>query len=249
LTTRKLYGREGSDASRRNKISQEYWNESTHTILSYWFCLIATGIEFFLGIQHINEYFGQMCLVEAFFGISGLLLLDPIHGRRFQLYPKPFKRVHKNTFFRFAITFSIIVAIQFIFQVVPLITSTEMALGIVMCAPVEEYFFRGVLMEPSFIIAKKSKNKITIWKYPPRKKKPDKEISYVEIGMIFLSAAIFSSVHVNYYGQLNLLLMVFAGGCWLSFIYWWNRDLTPLILSHFLLNIFFVYQYYMVVGL
>ena len=125
------------------KSNQEYFKESVHTQLSYWFCVIAVGIQLVLGLRYINEYFGQMCLLEAFFGICGLLFLDLMHTGRFSIYPKPFKKLHKNTFFRFGTTFAVIVLIQYIFQVVPLVTSTEMMLGIVFCAVVEEYFFRG----------------------------------------------------------------------------------------------------------
>lgn len=226
----------------RKKLDQEYWTESTHTVLSYYFCVIAVSIEFVLGFMHIDEYFGQMCLVEAGIGLFSLLVLDLLHGRK-TIYPKKFKPVHKNTFFRFGITFGVIVAIQFAFQIVPLITSTEMALGIVFCAPIEEYFFRGILMEPCFRVGEKSKNKFTVWKY---KDKPDKEMSYIELGAIFLSSAIFSSFHVNYYGDTRLLLMIFIGGLWLSTVYFWNKSLTSVILSHFLLNIIFCWQFWMV---
>ena len=235
------------------KINKEkYFSESVHTQLSYWFCVIAIGIELVLGLRYIDEYFGQMCLVEAGFGICGILFLDWMHTGKFSIYPKPFKRLHANTFIRFGITFAVIVLIQLIFQIVPLVSSTEMMLGIVFCAVVEEYFFRGVLMEPAFIMAKKTKNKLTIWRYKKKEgepKKPNKEITYFEIGMIFLSGAIFSSFHVNYYGQLNLILMVFVGGVWLSISYFWHKDLTPVILAHFLLNIIFAVQFYQVVGM
>ena len=230
---------------RKKQSDQEYRKESVHTQLSYWFCVIATGIEFSLGLMHMNEYFGQMCLVEAFFGVSGLLFMDLLYGRK-SIDPRPFKKMHPNTFFRFAITFGVIVLIQFLFQIVPLITSTEMMLGVVFCAVVEEYFFRGILMEPAFRIGEKSKNKFTVWKY---KDKPNKEISYAELGGIILSAAIFAAFHVNYYSQIRLIGMVFVGGLWLGFVYWWNRDLTAIVLSHFLLNIIFIYQYWMVIGL
>ena len=234
------------DKIRKLNSNQEYFKESTHTQLSYWFCVIAVGIELTLGLRYMNEYFGQMCLLEAFFGICGLLFLDPIHGRGFKIYPKPFKKLHKNTFFRFGTTFAVIVVIQFIFQIVPLVSSTEMALGIVFCAVVEEYFFRGVLLEPFFRFGARSKSKIIIWKY---KDKPAKEISYIEIGGIVLGGAIFSAFHINYYSQPNLLWMVFVGGILLGASYFLHKDLTPLILSHFLLNIVFVYQFYQVGGL
>lgn len=104
-------------------------------------------------------------------------------------------------------------------------------------------------MEPCFRAGMKSKDKFTVWKYSPEKKKPDKEMSYVELGGIVLSAIIFALFHVNYYSQPRLLLMVFVGGIWLGIVYWWNKDLTSVILSHFLLNILFVVQFYQVTGL
>jgi len=234
---------------RKNELKREYWESSTHTMLSYWFCVLAVGYQFVLGIQYIDEYFGQMCVVEGLIGLSGLLLLDLLHtGKitRYMIYPKKFKRLHPNTFFRFAITFGVIVAIQYLFQIVPLITREEMALAIVFCSVCEEYFFRGMLLEVPFRLGERSKDKFTVWRY---KDKPSKEMSYIELGGILLSSCIFASFHVNYYSQPRLLLMVFVGGLWLGIVYWWNKDLTSVILSHFLLNIIFVAQFYQVTGL
>lgn len=232
-----------------NKQTQEYFKNSTHTILSYWFCVIAVGIEFYLGFMHIEEYFGQMCIIEGILGLSAILLLDLLHTGKMSIYPKKFKKIHPNTFFRFAITFGVIVVIQILFQIVPLVTREEMALAIVFCSVCEEYFFRGMILEIPFRIGEKSKDKFTVWKYSPEKGKPDKEMSYIELGGIIGSAVFFSAFHVNYYSQPNLLLMVFVGGCWLGLVYWWNKDLTSVILSHFLLNIIFVVQFYQVTGL
>lgn len=248
MTTRKSYGREGFRTDRKNESDQKYWTESVHTVLSYWFGVLAVGIQFSLGFLHLDSFFGQMCLVEGVLGLSGVLFLDLLHGKK-SIYPKPFKKVHPNTFTRFVITFGVIALIQLLFQIVPLITSTEMALGIVFCAVCEEYFFRGLLMEPCFRVGMKSKDKFTVWKYSPEKKKPDKEMSYIELGSIVLSALIFALFHVNYYTQPRLVLMVFVGGGWLGLVYWWNKDLTSVILAHFLLNIIFVVQFYQVFGL
>lgn len=238
---------------KKNNLENEYWETSTHTMLSYWFCVLAVGYQFVLGVRYIDSFFGQMCIVEGLIGLSGLLLLDLIHGRKMTaymiIYPKPFKKLHPNTFFRFAITFGVIVIIQFLFQIVPLITREEMALAIVFCSVCEEYFFRGMLLEVPFRIGSKSKDKFTVWKYKPETGKPDKKMSYIELGGILLSSAIFSAFHVNYYSQPRLLLMVFVGGLWLGIVYWWNKDLTSVILSHFLLNIVFVVQFYQVIGL
>lgn len=93
---------------KKNEINQ-YWKESVHTQLSYWFCVMAVGIEFFLDFRYLNASFGQLCIVEGLFGLMGLLLLDPLHGKK-KLYPKPFKKIDPNLFIRFVITFGVITA-------------------------------------------------------------------------------------------------------------------------------------------
>ena len=232
---------------RKGKEVNQYWKESVHTSLSYWFCVMAVGIEFFLGFRYISTSFGQLAIVEGIFGLAGLTLLDPIHGKR-KIYPKPFKKLHENLFIRFTITFGVIAAIQFIFQIVPLIASSEFALAVVFASVCEEYFFRGILLEPTFKIGKKAKpdQKFTVLRY---KNKPPKEMAYVELGGIILSGVIFAAFHVNYYNQTNLILMVLVGGLWLGFVYWWNKDITAVILAHFLLNIIFIFQFYQTIGL
>ena len=230
------------------KIDNKYWRESVHTKLSYWICLIAIGIQLVLGLKNIGTTFGQLCLVEFIFGLSGLLLLDILHGKKNSVYPKKFKKIHPNLFYRFGITFGVIVAIQYIFQIVPLITSTEMALAIVFAPACEEYFFRGILMEPTFRVGRKAKpnQKFTVWRYSSKKRKPPKEMSYVELSGIILSGVMFAGFHVNYYSDIRLMAMVLVGGWWLSLAYFWNKDLTAVILAHFLLNIIFVVQFYQV---
>ncbi|MFW9968751.1 MAG: CPBP family intramembrane glutamic endopeptidase [Candidatus Odinarchaeota archaeon] len=220
----------------------EYWHWSVHTKLSWWFGVMATGIQFFLGFRHLDSLFGQLCIVEGFFGLSGILLLDIIHGQG-SIYPKKFKKIHPDFLIRFVITFGIIAVIQFIFQIIPLITSTEMALAIVFCPVCEEFFFRGLLMEPFFKYAKKvpKREKIKVWK--------NREITFYEIFGIMISGAIFSLFHINYYGNPNLIFMVMFGGSWLALAYWYWKDLTLVILAHFLLNIIFVVQFYQVYGL
>lgn len=230
---------------RNNSKQDEYWKESVHTPITYWFGIIAVGIEFFLGFRHIDSLFGQLALVEAFFGLSGLLILDFIHGTR-GIYPKKFKKIKGEIVFRFAITFGVIAGIQFLFQVIPLITSTEMAMAIAFAAVCEELFFRGVLMEPFFRYAKKipRSQKIRIWKN--KKTGEIKEITYLEIFGIMMNGIIFSFFHINYYGNPNLIFMVMFGGSWLAGAYFWWKDLTASMLAHFLLNIIFIYQFYKV---
>lgn len=216
-----------------------YWKESTHTVLSYWFVIIGVSIQLYLGIRYFNILFGQLCIVEAIFGLSGIFLLDYMHGRD-SFYPQKFKKIHPNTFIRFVITFGVITAIQFLFQIIPLVTSTEMALAVVFAAVCEEYFFRGFLLEPFFRWGRKG-NKFTIWN--------KKKMSYIELLGIFISSIAFAMFHVNYYNDIRLMLVVFFGGLWLGIVYFWNKDMTSVILAHFLLNIIFIAQFYQVIGI
>jgi len=222
---------------KRNKLDVDYWKESVHTLFSYWSCVLAIGIELFLGLRHLDELFGQLCIMEALFGLSGILLLDPIHGKK-KLYPEVFKKIHPDSLFRFAVIFGIIALIQFVFQIIPLITSTEMALAIAFCPVCEEYFFRGIMMEPFFKAGRDAPKdeRIKLWK--------DREITYWEIFGILFSGLLFAIFHINYYGNPNLIFMVMFGGSWFALTYWYWKDLTAVILAHFLLNIIFIVQFY-----
>ncbi|MFX0023768.1 MAG: CPBP family intramembrane glutamic endopeptidase [Candidatus Hermodarchaeota archaeon] len=203
--------------------------------------VLAFGIQFFIGIRHFNEKFGQLCILESIFALSGVFLLDLIHGK--SIYPKMFKKIHGNLLFRTIIIFIVIALIQFIFQVVPLtVRDVETALAIVFCGVSEELFFRGIIMEPFFLMGKHDTQKFKIG-FPFGK---PKEISFYEIFGIFLTSALFTIFHVNYYGNPSLILMVGFGGLWLVFAYWFWKDITACILAHFLLNIIFVAQFYRV---
>lgn len=223
---------------RKNK-NQDFWQESVHTKLSYSLAVLAFSIQFFIGIRHLGTQFGQLVLFESLFALSGILFLDLIHGKK-SIYPKRFKPISPNLFFRFGIIFGIIAVIQFIFYYVPItIRDAEVALAIVFAGVSEEFFFRGILLEP-FFRAGVSDEKIKLWK--------DKKIAYVEIFGILFSGLLFAIFHVNYYGNLSLGLMVIVAGIWLAFSYWYWKDITAVILAHVFLNMIFVIRtYYLVV--
>lgn len=223
-----------------NKEKNSYWKGSIHTKLSYWMGILAIGIQIYLGVRHLDAQFGILCVIESILGLSGLLFIDLFHGQN-SIYPKRFKEISPNLFFRVIVIFGIIAFIQFIFQIIPLtIRDYEMAMAIVFCAVCEELFFRGLLLEPFFSLGRSEPEdkKIRLGK--------DREISYIEILGILISSLAFAVFHVNYYGNTNLMFMVFIGGVWLGFCYWYWKDLTAVILSHFLLNIIFVYQFWMI---
>lgn len=214
------------------KLGQEFWKESVHTPISYISGVMAVVVQFVVGFRHLDVKFGQMCVFLGFLALIGLIFLDLIHGR--PLYPKKFKEIHPNLIIRVLIIFGVIAVIQIIFQVIPLtIREAEYAMAVVFCAPAEELFFRGILLEPFFRMGKNNQDiRIT----------SKKSISYIEIMGIFLSGIFFAIYHTNYYNNPRLIGMVIGGGLWLGFMYYWYRDLTALILSHFLLNIIFIIQ-------
>ncbi|MFW9971265.1 MAG: lysostaphin resistance A-like protein [Candidatus Odinarchaeota archaeon] len=224
----------------RDKRNQNNWKGSVQTKLSYWMGILTIGIQFFLGFRHISELFGKLCILEGIFALSGILLLDILHGHGQPIYPKKFKPIHPQLIIRVFIIFGVIAFIQFIFQIVPLITNVEMGLAIVFCAVAEEYFFRGLLLE-FFIKLGKTSEKFKVFR--------GREISLIEIFGILISGALFAGLHINYYGNVKLIGMVFVGGIWLGICYWYFRDLTANILAHFLLNTIFVIQTYYLVML
>lgn len=222
----------------KKNTDKTYWNESVHTKLSYLgFGIPAIIIQFYLGFRHLNEQFGILCIVEAIFGLSGLLFIDFLHGQK-SIYPKEFKKLSPDVFIRVMIIFGVIALIQFLFQITPLvIRDIEYAMAIAFASICEELFFRGLLLEPFFMLGKTDK-KIQLWK--------NKEISHIEILGILISGVAFSIFHINYYGNPSLMFMTFVGGIWLGFSYFYWKDLTAVILAHFLLNIIFIAQFWMV---
>ena len=222
-----------------NKTDVDFWKESIHTKLSYTMTILAFSIQFFIGIRHIETLFGQLSILESMFALSGILVLDLIHGKR-AIYPKEFKPVHKDLFIRFSIIFGVIALIQYIFQYVPItISDAERALAIIFAGVSEEMLFRGIMMEP-FFKAGINDEKLHLW--------GNRWISYMEIFGILISGTIFALFHFSYYDNLGLGLMVIVGGFWLGFSYWYWKDITAVIIAHILLNVIFVLQtYWMVV--
>jgi len=222
--------------TKQEKINKEFWKYSIHTKLSYSMAILAFSIQFFIGIRYLSTVFGQLCLVEAVFALSGILVLDLIHKKR-AVYPKRFKPIHPDLFIRFVIIFGAIAVIQAIFQYVPItLRESEIALAIVFCGVSEEFVFRGIMMEPFFRLGIKDKKKYHLWK--------DYWISVIEIYGILISGTLFALFHFNYYENLGLGLTVIFGGFWLGFCYWYWKDITAVIFAHVLLNMIFVIQTY-----
>lgn len=216
---------------------------SQFTRIAFYMGCLAVGIQLFLGFRHINDpdlygqQFAQICLLEATFGIVGLLSIDLISGTFTNFYPKNFKRIGSDTLFFMGVALVAILITQIITQTTLTIEDSEMALGILFCSISEELFFRGVMMAVFLRIGSYTK-KIKISK--------KLEISPITIAGIILQGCFFGLLHTNYYTQPDILTAMIISGIILGFIVWATRDLTAVILAHFLLNFICVWQTYWV---
>ena len=206
---------------------------SIHTRITYYAGYLAVFILGYLGLRYINDpdpsnrTFGLLTLLESGFCLLSLLFTDAIRGHG--MFPKPFRSISKFLVERTILIFIVIAGIQFIFIVIPFkIKTGEMALAVIFASISEELFFRGFIISFFISIGYNSPNKIRLTK--------KRSISSIEIIGIFLSSLSFALIHINYYGDISIMLTVFIGGLWLSIMFWWTRDLTSVMLAHFLLN-------------
>lgn len=232
----------------RRKKDYDLYNPqlSIHTRITYIAGMVCIGVLLYLGFRHIGDSdaagqrFGFVTLLEGGFALIALLLTDTIrdHG----LFPRPFRSLHEKFLKRVLIIFAGIAAIQFIFIMIPLTArDLEIGLAIVFASVAEELFFRAFFISIAVRFGHDDRNKIDL----PQKKR----ISFIEIGIVILSSIAFALIHVNYYSDMSLMLTVFFGGLWLGFMYWWTRDLTAVMIAHFLLNTMVVIQSIFIVNL
>ena len=222
------------------KTNKPIYEKTVHTKISFYSILIAIVVQTYLFIRHTDERFGQVAGFEALFAFIGLIGVDLIRNRKLTFFNKNLQKPSKNLLTRTLIILSVIAIIQVVFKFIPLtIKDYEMALAIVFAAPAEEIFFRALFLEP-FIKLGKNSERIQITK--------KRSITYVEIIGIIMSGVFFAIFHINYYGNINLMLIVLIGGIWLGFMYIFYRDITALILAHFMLNLMVVGQQFFLIG-
>jgi len=213
--------------------------ESVHTRIGFYLGILAVVIQLYIGLRHINdadEYsrlWAQICLMEAFFGIVGLLAIDLIMGKYSGMIPKNFKRIDSNIIFHTGIALAAILLIQVVCQATLTIEDYEKGMAIIFCSVCEELFFRGALMAIFLSIGRFTK-KIRISK--------KHEISPITIMGIIFQAYLFAAMHINYYNNIPVLVSMFLSGVALGICVWLWQDLTAVILAHFGLNFIYVLQ-------
>lgn len=223
--------------------------KSIHTKLSFYLILLSGLVELYIGFRYAfstdtnDQLFGTLSIIEGLFALSGLYIPDLILYRRINPFPSSdeFKPLSSKTLVRMIIIICSLVAIQFIFQFIPMtVRDYDKALAIAFAGPSEESFFRGVLISIFFPIN-------TIINSFSIRISRKREIKLFEIIGILLSSILFMLVHVNYYKYPNMLMSVFFSGIILGFCYWYWEDLTSCVLAHFTLNIITVIQTFFMV--
>lgn len=214
------------------------------TKLGWYLGIFAVAFELSIGCLYLlpseDRTFAMLTILEGGFALSGVLLYDVIHGKRFQLKPEFFKRPDDNTLKHTAYILGSLFLLQIVMQLPLTVRTWARALSIMFAGPSEELFFRGLLITP-FIILGKHSDKLKL-KNPFRKKGFLLEISPIEIMGILISSIAFMMLHINYYEYIQFMLIAFLSGVILGLFYVKYKNLTANILAHFLLNFIIVIQ-------
>jgi len=224
------------------KYDDKNKNISINSKISYILGILTIIVQFYLGFTHIGDsdpasrQFVTLNFMEGTFVIIGLFLPDIIRGLKPSLYPKNnFRPITFMTFIVLITTLTLNMLIQTISQVALSIRNVEMAFAILFSAPAEELFFRAFLGETFAKLSRSSGLKdIQITK--------KRSIGHIEIMGFIMSAILFTLLHVNYYGDIRLLFVVFFGGLIYSVAYWATKDITGCMLAHFALNAIATWQ-------
>jgi membrane protease YdiL (CAAX protease family) len=91
-------------------------------------------------------------------------------------------------------------------------------------AIIEEWLYRSFIINFIMMIS-------SLWR------KGRKYQNVFEIISIIVSAFVFMLVHTRYYGQIDLLIITFLGGCSQAFFYLKSQNLSVPIISHAFINI------------
>jgi len=217
-----------------------YKNTSKLTRIDWFLGLLAfltgtiLGLSYMFATSESDRMFGFITFLEGTFALLGLLMIDVIHGRRFDLYPDQFRPLSFDMLYPLLINMGGLMLIQLLSQFPLTVRTWHRALAIMFAGPSEELFFRGFMLAP-FIRWGEDDFKYEI-KNPLSKRKKIISISIIELFGITLSATAFTFLHVNYYDTPKLLIVVAISGVFLGLVYQKYQDLTANILAHFFLN-------------
>ncbi len=181
------------------------------TRLGFNLALIAFFGLVFIAIRRRNDSLGTSALIHSMLLLSGLVGTSLLTDKT--LIPINFKPMDLDTTFRALIIAALSMLIQLISALVLTIADIEHAFFYIFAAVSEELFFRAFIL--------------TLFK----------RLQTPNILNIFISAACFTAIHVNYYGNITKIVGVFFGGIMLAIVFVIWEDITANILGHMINNL------------
>lgn len=234
-----------------NKKKENFFNN-----INYWFIVMGFSIELFIGLLYYQSsdpydaYFGTISLMQGVFTLLGFVAMNIILYNRFDISYRNLKMPSSYTFPRVILMSGIVAVVQLLIFIIPAtVKDYEKVLAIAFAGVCEEVMYRGLIIGPFIRIRRYYEKKNFNFSFDVGipvilEKKQDnrrirRTVGIFELMALLLSATIFTAVHFNYYGNFLALLSVYIGGLVWAFFYIYWRDITSLMLSHFLINFVF----------
>lgn len=220
--------------------------KSAFTKIGWYLILISVLVEFMLSLTYIGSIdpdevnFGFLTLIESSFGFIGLISIDLLRTGKIEINPrnKKFRDIEFNSVIGALILVLTMEAIQFIAQVIISVRDFDKATAMIFAAPVEEVFFRGFLITIfMFFSNNMPKSFDNLPKITVKQNGRIRNITIIDVLGLFMSATLFMLFHVNYYGNIGLLIAVFANGLVLGGYYLYTDDLFAVIMAHLFVNV------------
>lgn len=204
-----------------------------HTVFTFITGLLSFIIFFiYIFISLSLGRFEFLFIAECAFAFLGVFFLwNPnIESPQYENRVQVFQKIKIISLYRCSAILLIICCISFIITGIFIIFSNiDLYFYVVLCAPSEELFFRG------FYLSKLKR----IYIYSPFNIKitANRSISLLEFFSVLSSSCLFTALHINYYENFRMLILLFCGGLILGWLYWRTEDLTACIFAHLFINI------------
>ena len=172
------------------------------------------------------------------FALIGLIFTDLIRKRRFNNNIKYFKKISNITVGTSIFLLLIISFFYFLFKGLILL-SVDIAYIIftISAATSEELFFRGFLLTYFRKIDLQLNRKLNINDY---------SLSYIAIIGIIFSSMLFSILHINYYDDNQMMLILFLSGIIFGLAFWITDDITSCIIVHTTINLISIVRFILI---
>jgi len=197
------------------------------TKVAFMLGLLAVGVMGYLYLMHKDipedAAWVKYCLYMLAFGAIGLVGLKVLNKQ--PIIPREFTPLGGDTAIKAALILGASMLTQLVSQGVLSFATSEQVTYYVFAAVCEELFYRVLILSMAIKLADVSAGKSANHQWA------------IKGGAIVVQAAMFASLHENYYNNIPMLVSVFIGGIVLGlfFVIW--QDATANILAHFMLNV------------